>query len=353
MMSQPGPRASTEQLDSFSIQYLERLTQGQLTQQDPLPLSMYAQYLEPLTGTQGRGHPGHATTQAQASYYSPMSVTDPVGYHYSVTGDNRFINAEDNQAWSQIFASQGRLWPHDLHWSQEPYEVPSTRTPAPSQPPGPPSTATSNAESESPGRAIGDDVRELIRECFCGPDENATLSTRFSQETIREYLALSVVEKQPFETAGPTIDWKKVGPMNSASFLAFAENFASIERYHERLEHFWNWTWATNRNFTSPNACDFKIFVVDYFREYHSLFAPTSQRGWLSMFKKWYQHMGWGDLSCQVPILEELLKAWDKKHELTVADTFTKAQMRTYDTLKFVCAHQNFISNIHSLILCF
>ena len=99
--------------------------------------------------------------------------------------------------------------------------------------------------------------------------------------------------------------------------------------YAKRLEHFLIHCGNCFNHVTDLEK------VITYFQQARlqvnedgsPLTAPTSMRGWFSVLKKWFLHMGWGCLSTKVPIVETLIGQWEKSHVVTKAKTFSVAQL--------------------------
>jgi hypothetical protein len=56
-------------------------------------------------------------------------------------------------------------------------------------------------------------------------------------------------------------------------------------------------------------------------------YAPTTMRGWFSMFKAFWLHTGRGDLEALVPLISTKLNHWQAAYITEKASTFTKEDM--------------------------
>ena len=54
---------------------------------------------------------------------------------------------------------------------------------------------------------------------------------------------------------------------------------------------------------------------------------------WGSIFKKWYFHLGHGDLTEKLPIIEQNLNMWEKSHVVLKASTFDSQDLQKFHNL--------------------
>jgi len=83
--------------------------------------------------------------------------------------------------------------------------------------------------------------------------------------------------------------------------------------------------------------------LILYFEENHNAkkvdgsgegrFAPTTLRGWFSMFVRFWQLTGKGNLHVLVPIIEINLMSWESTYESTSAKALTKQDYLTLYSL--------------------
>jgi hypothetical protein len=73
---------------------------------------------------------------------------------------------------------------------------------------------------------------------------------------------------------------------------------------------------------------------MEYFKEKHTLLlddgthkhAATSMISWFSMLKKFYKYTKRGNISEKLPMVEDLLKFWEKEHTVKKAYVFTPSE---------------------------
>ena len=69
-------------------------------------------------------------------------------------------------------------------------------------------------------------------------------------------------------------------------------------------------------------------------------YAPSTLRGWKTMFDQFFAHSGKGNLDSLQPLLESNLKKWKKASVVKKAKKFTQREMGA----KLICESENKIS---------
>lgn len=107
-------------------------------------------------------------------------------------------------------------------------------------------------------------------------------------------------------------------------------NFASAKLYEERILSFFHYQDDKDGGFVTNH--------IEYFDDAHEklkdgsrVYSPTTLRGWLSMFSKFYFLVHKRDLKMDAPIIENQIDKWEKECVVAKARTFTKQNISKYD----------------------
>lgn len=113
----------------------------------------------------------------------------------------------------------------------------------------------------------------------------------------------------------------------SASWVSFLRDFASAEKYKQRVLNFL--IWANRRN---VEPAGLTLSLIDYFDARHKetvgdgdpdlRYAGTTLRGWLSIFSKFWKYSGKGDLKKDAAVIEDNISKWEKNQVVDKANTF-------------------------------
>jgi hypothetical protein len=120
------------------------------------------------------------------------------------------------------------------------------------------------------------------------------------------------------------------------SWTSFLREFASKIKYERRIENFY--AYGDSNNY--PRDIDGYFLNAEevlhrYFEFSHLLmnednkprYAPTSLRGWYSIFLKYWIHTGKGNIDTIAPIIDSDLVKWTKGYEEKKAKVFSKEQL--------------------------
>jgi len=95
--------------------------------------------------------------------------------------------------------------------------------------------------------------------------------------------------------------------------------------------------------------------LVLYFQKSHLLFtdnnpryAPTTMRGWLSMFLRYWQLTGKGNLKVLCPIIELNITAWETEYNSKSAKTFTKDDF--YQLYQMLSTHSYLLLKVFCIL---
>jgi len=123
------------------------------------------------------------------------------------------------------------------------------------------------------------------------------------------------------------------------SWNHFLEGFESKKKYEQRIDEFY--TFGDSKGYQRDDNGYFlsaEQVLHQYFITSHSIdkeeeqdnkqcYAPTTLRGWYSMFQKYWLHNGKGNLDTIAPIIDSDLVKWSKGYEEKKAKTFSKEQL--------------------------
>jgi hypothetical protein len=116
----------------------------------------------------------------------------------------------------------------------------------------------------------------------------------------------------------------------------FLEGFESRKKYEQRIVLFY--TFGDSKGYQRDDNGYFlsaEQVLHQYFITSHSIvkkdnkrcYAPTTLRGWYSMFQKYWLHDGKGNLDTIAPIIDSDLVKWSKGYEEKKSKTFSKEQL--------------------------
>jgi len=118
---------------------------------------------------------------------------------------------------------------------------------------------------------------------------------------------------------------------NSIGWKQFITNTATSPKYVARVNDFLHWQLDPD---VTIGASTLEDKLVLYFQAQHaslqdngsskSRYAPTTMRGWLSMFARFWQLTGKGNLKTICPIIELNLKSWESTYDSKSAKSLTK-----------------------------
>ena len=126
--------------------------------------------------------------------------------------------------------------------------------------------------------------------------------------------------------------------MESSNSKADAEG--DLEQWHSFLsgfgaqraciDKFFSWRASYDTVNTSLHMSLLKYF--DFQREQlnndnQRMYAPTTMRGWLAIFSRYWAFTGRGDLKMLCPLLETNLSKWEKTYKVKKAYTFEKEHL--------------------------
>ena len=124
--------------------------------------------------------------------------------------------------------------------------------------------------------------------------------------------------------------------LTNASWQLCMQNSLSATTYLDRIEIFVRWSESIH------SLDDFHAKLIQYFQfekdklcedTSSGVKPPISMRGWVSIFKKWYFHLGHGDLTEKLPIIEQNLNMWEKSHVVLKASTFDSQDLQKFHNL--------------------
>jgi len=132
---------------------------------------------------------------------------------------------------------------------------------------------------------------------------------------------------QENEIANSQVDYGQ----NNISWKQFIVNKASSSKYVARINDFLHWQ-LDSRVTAGANSLVDKLVL--YFQASHlalkdngsmeARYAPTTLRGWFSMFVRFWQLTGKGNLHVLCPIIELNITCWETIYNSKVAKTLTK-----------------------------
>lgn len=124
--------------------------------------------------------------------------------------------------------------------------------------------------------------------------------------------------------------------LKNPSWLAYLEEFGSRDKYEKRVLDFKLWCHTKMWEANYPERSK----LLDYFIYSHGLkktdgsplYAPTSLRGWTSMFLKFFKYVHNENIKETLPLLHDKLTAWEKEYTVTKSKVFSEEDVEAlYD----------------------